>query len=449
MQRLGEMARRWQQEVRPRHRLIRWMLRPEDHRMYEGFCRLEASQHGSLDNLFVFFYTPFDTAESYSHALMSNWLQEYDENAEQRRQLAAAGVKGDWDTARFREAVTGMDYDGCSSLLGEMMSSYRDWLGVASTPVVLALLPKEMPSPAVFNTWLESWMQQDLSEGVLLLLFDHKQGNFWGPVFERHAAHSCTLQHDLRMEQAIREIATAGAAGDPHASFRQCLFEMGEASAKKDSPRLQDWGEKALALGRKSGDGLLLATAYISYAGMLFNFKSHEKIETLLGEGLKVCRKGIAKGEENMKSLLLQYYAYKGSHCQVRKQRKEALEWFMRMGEEAVGFGYYTQAVSAYYKAFIFARYKNFDKEKEKAVSSAMLLTDKISEEEVLSSEYGFLAAEFVQGGSDEWSILRRQVEEKMQQAYGPSWRDGVEEMEKNYTRQRIREVEQQALMED
>ncbi len=443
MQRLGEMARRWQQEVRPRHRLIRWMLRPEDHRMYEGFCRLEASQHGGLDNLFVFFYTPFAEAENYSHAIMSNWLQEYDENAEQRRQLAAAGVKGDWDTARFRAAVAGMDYDGCNSLLGEMMGSYRQWLGMGSTSFVAALLPKEMPSPAAFNIWLENWMQQDLPEGLQLLLFDHTQGNFWGPVFERHAAHSCTLQHDLRMEQAIREIATAGAAGDPHASFRQCLFEMGEASAKKDRQRLQDWGEKALALGRKSGDQLLLATAYISYAGMLFNFRSHEKIETLLAEGLKVCRKGIEKGEESMKSLLLQYYSYKGSHCQIRKQRKDALEWFMRMGEEAVGFGYYTQAVSAYYKVFVFARYKNFDKEKEMAVLSAMSLTDELSEDEVLGSEYGFLAAEFLKEKED------KRVEEKMQQAYGPGWREGVEEMEKNYTRQRIREVEQQALIED
>ena len=436
MQRLGEMARRWQQEVRPRHRLVRWMLRPEDHRMYEGFCRLEASQHGSLDSLFLFFYTPFESAENYSQEVMKSWIREYDENVEQRQVLSGAGVKGEWD------------YKSCNDL-PQMMDSYRQWLGVPSTPIVLALLPKEMPSPAAFNVWLESWMQQNVAAGVQLLLFDHVQGNFWGPVFDRHIAHSCTMQHDLRMDQAIREIATAGAGADPHASFRQCLFEMGEASAKKDRQRLQDWGEKALALGRKSGDGLLLATAYISYAGMLFNFKSHEKIETLLGEGLKVCRKGIAREEEGMKSLLLQYYAYRGSHCQIRKQRKEALEWFIRMGEEAVGFGYYTQAVSAYYKAFIFARYKGFDKEKEKAVASAMLLTDRISEDEVLSSEYGFLAAEFVQRGSDEWSILRGQVEEKMQRACGPDWREGVEEMEKNYTRQRVREVEQQALMEE
>src|SRR5882757_10551043 len=102
MQRLGETARLWQQKVGQEHRMVRWTLKPEDSRMYEGFCRLEATQHGALDNLFVFFYTPFRSAENFSHDLMDNWLQEYDENPEQRELLAKAGINGPWDTAPFR-----------------------------------------------------------------------------------------------------------------------------------------------------------------------------------------------------------------------------------------------------------------------------------------------------------------------------------------------------------
>jgi hypothetical protein len=119
------------------------------------------------------------------------------------------------------------------------------------------------------------------------------------------------------------------------------------------------------------------------------------------------------------------------------------------MGEEAAAFGFFTQSISAWYKTFIFARYKNFDTEKDKAVLSAMQLTDKLGPEDILSSEYPFLAAAFLQDRLDKWAGLRQQVEDKMQQACGPGWREGVEEMEKNYTRQRVREVEQQALMEE
>ncbi|GGB00804.1 hypothetical protein [Puia dinghuensis] len=437
MQRLGEMARLWQQKVQPEYRLVRWMLKPEESRMYEGFCRLEASPHGTLDNLFVFFYTPFVSAGEYSHALMRNWLQEYDENAEQRRLITEAGIKGEWNVATFRNAVAANRYEQCDALLLPMIRSYREWLGMPSSGFVLALLPKEMHSPAGFNMWLQTWMKQDIPDRVQLLLFDHVQGNFLGETFEEYKQYSCTLLHDLRMEQAVREIATAGAATDPQAAFRECLFEMGAAAAAKDRPRLEDWGEKALALGKKSGDDLLLATAFLSYAGMLFSFKAHEKIESLLDGGFRVCRRGVDQQVEAMRSLLLQYYAYRGSHCQLRRQRKEALDWFMRMGRLAEDFGYWSQALSAYYKAFVFARYKHFDEEKAAAMSRAMGLTDRLSAEEIVAGEYPFMALAFVQEGNPEDGALRLMVEEKMLAAFGVEWRETVEALEKNYTRQK------------
>jgi hypothetical protein len=449
MQRLGEMARCWQQEVRSTHRLVRWMLRPEDNRMYEGFCRLEASSHGALDNLFLFFNTPFGEADQFSYALMEHWMQEYDGNTEQRQALIAAGVKGDWDTAVFREAVTGRRYARCNVLLPQMINTYREWLGMPQTDIVLALLPGAMTSPTAFKTWLKGWMEREIPIGVQLLIFDHIQTDFFRDLFGQYPDYTCTLQHDLRMEEAIREIATAGAATDPQAAFRECLFEMGEAAARKNRQHLQDWGEKALAIGKKSGDRLLLATAYISYAGMLFNFRDYEKIGSMLEDGMTICRKGIERGEESMKSLLLQYYAYKGSHCQLIKERRDAIRWFMRMGVEAVGFGYFTQALSAYYKAFIFARYKHFDEEKDRAILEAMQLSDRLGQEEIAASEYPFLAYAFAKDERVENRVLRSQAADKMKDLYGPDWKNNVEEMEKNYTRQRIRELEYQALMEE
>jgi hypothetical protein len=449
MQRLGEMARLWQQNVGPEHRLVRWMLKPEESRMYEGFCRLEASPHGALDNLFVFFYTPFESAEKYSHALMRNWLQEYDENGEQRKVLAEAGVTGEWTVERFRRAVAGERYEECDALLLQMIRGYREWLGMPVSEFVLALLPKEMPSPAGFNLWLHRWMKEDLPDGVQLLLFDHVQGNYLGATFEEYREHSCTLLHDLRMERAVREIATAGAATDPQAAFRECLFEMGAAATAKDRPRLEDWGEKALVLGKKSGDDLLLATAYLSYAGMLFAFRAHEKIESLLDGGVIVCRRGIDQPIEAMRSLLLQYYAYRGSHCQLQRRRKEALDWFMRMGALAEDFGYWSQALSAYYKAFVFARYKHFHEQKAAAVGRAMALTERLSGDEIVTGEYPFMALAFVQMGDPEKDGLRLVVEEKMADVFGEGWRETVEELEKNYTRQKLRQVEAESMVEE
>ncbi len=449
MQRLEEMAKLWQQQVKSHHRLTRWMLQPEESRMYEGFCRWEASQHGFLDNLFLFFYTPFQSSTNYSYAIMQNWLTEWDGNEQQRNMLHAAGVQGAWDVAIYREAINNNYFDACNVLLPQMLQSYRTWLGVPQTDMVLALLPKEMESPAGFNIWINNWMQQQSSQKLQLLLLDHTRQNYWGKTFEAYRNESCSLYHDLRMQQAVQEISTAGAATDPHAYFRKCMFEMGDAAGKRDVERLHEWGQKAIEAAKKNGDKNLLGTAYITYAGMLFNFKKHEKINGLLDEGLQLCHREITAGNEAMKSLLLQYYAYKGAHCQLKKEYQEALYWFMKMGDEAVQSGLYAQAVSSYYKAFVFADYKNRHTEKNNALLAAVQLTGQLQKEEIQSSEYPFIAYAFVQENIKDDSRLKEVVEQKMIAAFGSDWMDTVAEMKENYTKKKRRQAEHAVLTEE
>lgn len=442
MQRLEEMAGQWKQKVKPAHGLIRWLLKPEETRMYEGFCRLEASPHGFLDNLVIFFYTPFQSTQTFSHAIMKNWLQEYDTNSEQRKLLEQQGINNEWDVHPFRSAVISNKYKDCDQLLPRMLDSWRCWLQLPDTTITLALLPKEMNSPVGFNAWMQQWMQQERAAAVQLLVIDQQPGNYWGALFEKFNSESCTLTHNLRMQEAIREIATAGASTDPHAFYRQCLFEMGEAANRKQPARLHEWGQKAIDAAKKSADKNLLATAYISYAGMLFNFKEHEKIESLLNEGWQLCRQRVAAGDESFRSLLLQFYAYKGAHCQVQKQRKEALHWFFKMGEEAEQFHFYTQALSAYYKAFIFADYKGMNEEKQKALRLSMTLTPHLQPEEIQSSEYPFLAYEYDKLHHEKNEAMQRTVVITMEKTYDKDWRQMVEVLKKNYTKQRLREAE-------
>lgn len=449
MQRLEEMAKLWQQKVQPQHRLLRWMLKPEESRMYEGFCRWEASQHGFLDNLFLFFYTSFTSAKNYSHAIMQNWLQEWNANTEQRKLLTAAGAKGEWDISIYQQAVDKNDYEACNALLPQMLDSYRSWLNVVDKEIVLAILPKEMASAAGFNAWLQTWMQQALPLKTQVLLFDHEQDNFWGNTFMQYNGNCTTLHHDLRMQQAIQQIATQGAATDPHAFFRKCMFEMGNAASQKNVALLDEWGAKAIEAAKKSGDKNLLATAYITYAGMLFTFKQHIKITSLLDEGMALCKQRVVGGDEAMKSLLLQYYAYKGSHHQIKKEYSTALEWFMKTGEEATAFGFYSQAVSAYYKAYVFADYKGRSTEKKAALLAAVHLTDRLTEEEIQSSEYPFVAYEFVQSNQRDEAGLNEKVIVKMQLAFGDDWMETVIEMKKNYTKKKLKEAKHSVLVEE
>ena len=438
--RLDEMVQVWKKNVRPQHRLIRWMLKPEDHRMYEGFCRLEASPHGKLDNLFVFFYTPFSNVQTYSHALIKNWLHEYDE-AEKQQLLAKAGIKNTWDVEPFRKAVAENNYTACDQLLPVMIQSYKNCIEQPQVPFVFSVLPKQMSNPQQFLEWQQQWMEQPKQPGIQLLVFDHSDGNFWGSVFEYYEDYAVTLNHDLRMQEAIRQIATAGAATDPYAFFRKCMFEMGEAANKKNKSLLIEWGDKAIENGKKTGDKSLLATAYITYAGMLFNFKDHELINLLLDTGIRLCKQEVAGGNESIKPMLLQYYTYKGADCQLQKERKEALQWFMKAGDEAVVFGYTNQAVSAYYKAWVFADYKNWQEEKLLASQRALQLTSRLTDEEILASEYPFMASDYLQQKQEDDDSLVAEVTNKMITAYGTDWQKTIEELKQNYTKKKIRDA--------
>ena len=439
--RLDEMVKVWKNNVQPHHTLIRWLLKPEDSRMYEGFCRLEASAHGKLDNLFVFFYTPFAQAETYSYDLIQNWLHEY-EDEEQQKAMRAAGVTGHWEVSLFREAVAAKDYAACDELLPGMIQLYRNWVKMPATPFVFSLLPKQMNDPRQFSQWIQRWMEQLRPAGTQLLLFDHVDSNYWGAVFEKYQHEAVTLRHDLRMQEAIRQIATSGHTTDPHAFFRKCMFEMGDAATRKNKPLLNTWGEKGIEVAKKSGDKILLATAYITYAGMLFPFRDHMAIEQLLDTGIRLCRQETLAGNESMKPLLLQYYTYKGACYQVQKERREALQWFMKAGDEAVQFGYAAQAVSAYYKAYVFATYKNYREESLAACRSALQLTDRLTLEEIQSSEYPFMAYDLVQQQRPQDVALINVVEEKMVAAYDHDWQHTVAELKKNYTKKKLREAE-------
>lgn len=443
--RLDEMVQVWKKNVLPQHSLVRWMLKPEEHRMYEGFCRLEASPHGKLDNLFVFFYTPFNNAKTYSHALLENWLNEYDE-AEKQQQLTQVGIKGNWDLQPFRKAVSEKDYTACDQLLPAMIQSYRDCVGQPEKQFVFSVLPKQMSGPKQFQQWIQQWMEQPKETGIQLLVFDHPEGNFWGNVFELFSYYSVTLKHDLRMQDAIRQIATAGAATDPYAYFRKCMFEMGEAANKKNKPLLMEWGEKAIECGKKTGDKSLLSTAYITYAGILFNFKDHELINELLDTGIRLCKQEVAAGNESIKPLLLQYYTYKGADCQIQKERKEALEWFMKAGDEAIAFGLTTQAISSFHKAWVFANYKNWQEEKIQACQQALQLTGRLTNDEIQASEYPFMAYDYVQYKQRENDELATVVSNKMTEIYGAGWKKTIEELKQNYTKKKIRQVNAEEL---
>jgi hypothetical protein len=137
-------------------------------------------------------------------------LQEYDD-PKQRQQMIDAGIQELWELSAIRNAIDEKNYTACDALLPLMLQSYRNWVGMPDTPIVLSLLPKQMSAPQHFLQWIAQWMEQSRPAQTQLLVYDHQDANHWGKIFERHHEVAVSLHHDLRMQDAIRQIATAGA----------------------------------------------------------------------------------------------------------------------------------------------------------------------------------------------------------------------------------------------
>jgi hypothetical protein len=428
------------------------MLKPEESRMYEGFCRLEASAHGKLDELFVFFYTPFEDFRTYSRNILRDWIKEVKTNEKERDLLTGAGIDiANWDYQKYEELIKSNAEVNYNRLLIEFMHSYRQLLQGGNVSIVLSLLPKELKSTGGFSYWMDQFMREDKPSNIRLLVFDHIEANHWGNVFEKFKHGSVTLLHDLRMDEAIKQIATAGDRRNPEVEFRKCLFEMGDAVNKKNLQLLHQWGKKAIDIGTKSGNKSLLATACISYAGMLFSFKEHATIQHLLDRAIRICQREAASGDASIRSILLQCYAFKAAAYQHRKETRNAYEWFMKQGKEACEFGLFALSLSACYKAFLLAQYKNMAEEQITALHSALKNTSHLSLEEIRSTEYPYIAYEYTllalrkaQGIDAETAVL---ANEQMRIAFGDEWIEKVELLKQHFNKQAIEIQEARSMV--
>ena len=81
---VSKIQHKWNAEVHPsnEYKLVRWIIRPEQARLYEGFLKLESSPHGSVPETFVVMLTAFNTKKNFSRELIGHWLEQYKEEKE-------------------------------------------------------------------------------------------------------------------------------------------------------------------------------------------------------------------------------------------------------------------------------------------------------------------------------------------------------------------------------
>ncbi|NSL87955.1 hypothetical protein ECE50_013995 [Chitinophaga sp. Mgbs1] len=436
-QEINKIQQHWQKATAGRQdlRLVRLIIKPEEARLYEGFCKLESSPHGQLREVFVTHLTSFDNEDTFSTAIIKDWLQTYDESAPLLQQMEAQGTPLTWDPAPYRHVAMLPPQQAQDALLLQMLSSFRAALPEQPRELVLALLPRQVSDTRSFCNWLTQLLKRGIPAGIKILVLDHVGKDYLAINDRPFPGQLLSMHIPLELEKAVQRLATSGNPNDPEIQYRKCLFEMGAALQAKDLRLLHYWGERMLECTQRSGNKGLFATAHITYAGMLFNFKRDPKILQLLEKGARIAKQGMQQHDPACLPLVIQFYGYQGAYAQIRRNFTEAIDWFIKQATTAQEHQFLPQAVTAWYSAVELTRRKDSSRYYD-LLAQAYQAGVNMNDDEISSSVYCYLCSDYYDYAyTNKMQTIVQEIDEKMSRLFGRDWREELARMKKNKTR--------------
>ncbi|RFM36616.1 hypothetical protein [Chitinophaga silvisoli] len=412
----------WMEKVsgNPNLHFVRVLIKPEESRVYEGFCKLESTQHGRLPEVFVTQLTDFEDNDTFSAALMKDWLAEYDKSEEI---IAQADFK--WDPQPWRSTDTHQRDEAFLSMLG----SFRTAL---SKDLVLALIPRQVSNTLHLKNWIITLLKKGMPQGVKIMLIDHVGKEQFAIADKQFPGMICNLHVPMNLSDAIQKLAGQGDPNNPEIMLRKCVFEMGNALKDKDLKRLHRWGQQALDCTQRSGNKGLFATAHIMYAGLLFHYKREPQIPQLLERGLRIAKQGMTQNDPACLPLVIQFYGYQAAYAQIRRRFSEAIPLYIQQAEFAEQQHMQTAALNAWYQAAELCRRKDAGRYYdvlEKGYKAGLSLSD----DEVSASIYIYILRDYYNYAfSNKQTSIVHEIDAKMNRLFGPEWKTDVDNIRKN-----------------
>lgn len=409
----------WMDKVanKPTFKFVRVLIRPEESRVYEGFCKLESTANGRLSEVFVTQLTAFTDTDTFSGALITDWLAEYDKSSSIITQAAFK-----WDAQPYRNSVLN------DELLLKMLTSFRQAL---SRDLVLALIPREVSNTLHLKKWISNLLKKGIPDGVKIMLIDHVGNEQFTIADKQFPGLICNLHVPMDLSNAIQKLAGQGDPNNPEIMLRKCVFEMGNALKDKDVKRLHKWGQQALDCTQRSGNKGLFATAHIMYAGLLFHFKREPQIPQLLERGLRIAKQGMLQKDPACLPLVIQFYGYQAAYAQIRRRFSEAIPLYIQQAEFAEQQNLPTSALNAWYQAAELCRRKDAGRHYD-VLERGYKAGAHLSDDEISASLYIYILRDYYEYAfANKLSTIIEDIDAKMNRLFGPEWKADVDKIRK------------------
>ena len=416
--------------------LVRWLIKPEQAKLFEGFLKLESSEHGKIPDVLLVFLTPFKDINSFSHAINEQWLKMFQEDQNIIDDYKKNNPNFNWDSASFKTQSSSEEINQ-DQLLVEMISSFKNQLP-EKTPLTIAFLPYTIEDVKKYAQWLQQILSQKIEKLCRIMVFDHVQDRHFDKLLRQNPSISKSLSIPLDVEGAMQKLAATGNPNDPEFQFRQCILNMSKATQNKNLTEVEKWGQRGIEVAQKTGLKNMLSTAHLVFASMLFSFKAFEKVDDLLAQGLSMAKKGLAAGDETCQNLVIQHYGYQASSNQFQKKYDLACNLFCKQAECYLEISLPQQAITAWWMAG--NTIKKRDSERFKTIVTMAFTEAKKHDKETLKlTTIGFIADDYYKVLYDKKQLEQcEEVDRFMIPIEGEHWRSSIKEQRKTLERKRL-----------
>lgn len=418
---IHKIQTKWMKEATPfpQLKLVRWLIKPEEARLYEGFLKLESTEHGALPEMLVTMLTPFEREDNYAADLYADWMKALKADQKANQVLTAEQIA----TIEAAGSPASGQPDPDARLL-KMLGLFQQQLTGGDTPFVLALLPRSIHDMEGYRLWLIRLLKKSIPAHISLMVFDHIGAYHLDAVVKKYPEITKSLSVILDMDGAVSKIVKAGNPNAPEVKLNECILEMGKGVQQNSPAKVDEWGEKALQITQRSGQKSLFATAHIIYAGMLFNFKQFEKIDALLAKGARLANQGLIKEAAACKPLVIQFHGYMAASSQLQKKNAAAVAGFEKQGDAAIEYSLPGMAINAYRQAYTLAK-KNVPERYSELLGKALAAGRAMQPEEQLQSQLGVVAWDVLQWheGKQRFEEVKA-IDQEFTTLLGPRWKD-------------------------
>lgn len=333
--RITQLQTKWYRKVKEDTKLVRWLIEENEYRMLEAFVLLESGEHGVLSEFFFPFTIPFfdNKEESFALNLKNAWIDTW--NNKQYRDEVPKKLLPQWQSQPYENTTVKnreQEFLECMSSFAQAISN--------NARLVLVLLPQNLKQLGKqWGNWVLS-LTEKLPDNLQIMVVDYKDSKAFRYI--PNEVKEVSIEANLKMFQAMKEIvASSGDAHEPGIAINTCLLNIFEELQKENIRGVELWGNKGIEVAKEAASKSLEATVLITYGSAYFQLKKYDKALVKFKNALTACYDGIAQDDTVCESLLIQGYNFTAATYHVKRNKSEAIEYYLKTAETAKSYQVY------------------------------------------------------------------------------------------------------------